>query len=259
VWSSLDNPSPSPNPLVSVCVICYNHAPYLADLFNSILAQTYTNLELIFVDDCSPDASFEVAKSFEPALRRHLPRVELLRNSVNKGMHLTGEVAASLATGDFICNMDGDDYYLPQRISTCLNFFLAHPQIDAVHSDFFHVVDGKISDTSFWKSQTVLRPATGWAFQELLNENTVAHLTLMLRKECYRRSFRRTLYHERSYMMSDYPSILTMSKLTPIGYISGPLAFYRILSNSASHSAEKKAAFISSIYKVRQDARLGLL
>jgi glycosyltransferase involved in cell wall biosynthesis len=249
-------------PLISVCVISYNHAPYLGDFFNSLLEQTYQNLEVIFVDDQSPDDSFDVARSFEHKLSARFPRVVIERNSVNSGMHVTGQVAADLATGEYICNMDGDDYYLPDRVRKCSEFLSMHPDIDAVHSDYFRVQDGKLDEVSYWESQppqTVISPAVGWAYEKLLVANTIAHLTLMMRADCYRLSFRRHLYKDRQYMMTDYPSILTMSKLTPIGYIDETLACYRILANSASNSVERKAAFKASAAKIRQDARLGLL
>jgi alpha-1,3-rhamnosyltransferase len=255
---SRDN-SDSSQPLISVCVICYNHAPYLEDLFTSILNQTYRNLELIFVDDCSPDNSFEVAKSFEQKLSEALPRVVIERNKVNSGMHLTGQVAADLATGDYICNMDGDDYYLPDRMQKCLDFLETHKDIDAVHSDYVCVRDGVADEVTYWSTQTLISPAQGWSYEKLLVANLIGHLTLMVRAECYRKSFMRYWYQERGYMMTDYPSILRISKQTPFGFIDEPLACYRILAHSASHSVQRKAAFKASAAMIKQDARLGLL
>jgi hypothetical protein len=128
-----------------------------------------------------------------------------------------------------------------------------------VHSDYFRVVDGKISDVTFWKSQTSLKPAEGWAYGELIEANTIGHVTMMMRAECFRRSYRCKLYQERGYLMGDYPSMLAMSKITPIGYIDRPLACYRILGNSVSNAVGKKFEFKASAHRISQDSRLGLL
>jgi glycosyltransferase involved in cell wall biosynthesis len=246
-------------PLISICVLCYNQERFLTDLFNSILEQTYKNIELIFIDDCSTDESFSFAKSFEERLSRNISRVIIRKNDVNRGGFLTAELAFSLATGDFMSSLDADDFYLPNRVAACAEFLVANPDYDAVHSDYFSVVDGKISDVAYWKSQTALKPAAGWAYDDLIQANTIGHLTMMMRAECFRRSYQCRLYQERGYQMGDYPSMLAMSKITPIGYIDEPLACYRILANSTSHAVGKKVAFKASAHRRSQDFRLGLL
>ncbi len=245
-------------PLVSVCILCYKHAPYLTDLFDSLLAQTYRNLEIIFVDDCSPDESFALAKSYETRLKDAFANVTIQQNSVNLGMHLTGEVAASQATGEYMCSMDGDDYYHPTRFGYCVSYLNTNSHIGAVHSDFYHDKDGQVADSGFFKT-TSLNPVSGWGYDALLQENTVGHLTLMVRKNLYRQCYKRILFQERGYMMTDYPAVLGMSKLTEFGYIPEPLAYYRVLANSASHDTKKSQAFRDSVMLIRQHARLGLL
>ena len=102
-------------PLVSVVTTCYRHAPYLPDYFEGLLAQTYPNIELIFLDDGSPDDSWDVAKQYESALRARLSRVVMLRQE-NLGMFAAIQRVSELATGEFVCILESDDYYLPTKI-----------------------------------------------------------------------------------------------------------------------------------------------
>lgn len=60
-------------PLVSVCVACYNHQNYVADFLESLLDQTYSNIEVIIADDCSSDNSVNIIKSYLPKLEKNLP------------------------------------------------------------------------------------------------------------------------------------------------------------------------------------------
>ena len=63
----------SKQPLVSIIIPCYNHENFLDDCLNSILAQTYQNIELLICDDCSPDNSYEKILSYKEELEKRIP------------------------------------------------------------------------------------------------------------------------------------------------------------------------------------------
>ncbi|MHB1402292.1 MAG: glycosyltransferase family 2 protein [Thiobacillus sp.] len=101
-------------PLVSVLMPAYNHAPYVRAAVESVLGQTYGNLELIAIDDASPDATWTVLQSFEDArLRRY-------RHDANQGAHATINEALGLARGEFVAIINSDDVFAPDRIAACL-------------------------------------------------------------------------------------------------------------------------------------------
>lgn len=112
------------NPLISVAMPCYNNAPYVAEAIESMLNQTFTDFELIILDDCSSDNSAEVIKSFTDK------RIVYHRNEQNTGLANNLNIGLQMARGKLIARMDSDDISLPERLQTQVDFLEAHPDID---------------------------------------------------------------------------------------------------------------------------------
>src|ERR1700748_2916719 len=93
------------SPLVSVLMTAYNREKYIEEAIESVLASSYTNLELIIVDDCSKDNTVEIARSYEA----RDPRVKVFINEKNLGDYPNRNRAASLAKGEYIKYVDSDD------------------------------------------------------------------------------------------------------------------------------------------------------
>jgi len=104
-------PNTLAHPLVSVLMPAYNHAPYVRAAVESVLDQTYDNLELIAIDDASSDATWEVLESFSDA------RLRLYRHEANQGAHATLNEALALAKGEFIAIINSDDIYHSVRLA----------------------------------------------------------------------------------------------------------------------------------------------
>lgn len=92
-------------PLVSVLMTVYNREKYIAEAIESVLASTYTNFELIIVDDCSTDKSIEIARKYEAKDER----IKVYINEKNLGDYPNRNRAASYATGRYIKYLDSDD------------------------------------------------------------------------------------------------------------------------------------------------------
>lgn len=94
------------NPLVSICVPSYNHQKFVREAVESVLNQTYTNFELIIIDDCSTDNSVvNIIQSYKD------PRIKFYQNEVNMGGYKTLNKAVKLAKGDLIAILHTDDEY----------------------------------------------------------------------------------------------------------------------------------------------------
>jgi glycosyltransferase involved in cell wall biosynthesis len=119
-------------PLVSVLVPVYNVESFVEESLGSIAKQTYKNLEVIVVDDCSSDRTFELAERFERADRRF----RVVRNEKNLQIAATLNRALSLARGQFIARCDGDDVMLPDRIERQYDYLTHHPDIALVGCSF---------------------------------------------------------------------------------------------------------------------------
>jgi len=95
-------------PLVSVLMTAYNRADYIGSSIESVLAQTFTDFELLVVDDCSTDGTLEVVADYLKD-----PRVRLIRNPRNLGDYPNRNHASTLARGEFLKYHDSDDLMYP--------------------------------------------------------------------------------------------------------------------------------------------------
>ena len=93
------------NPKVSVIIPCYNTEKYLANCLDSVINQTYKNLEIIVVDDCSPDNSSTILEKYKQLDER----IIILRHEKNEGLFQVRLTGIKHATGDYVCFVDSDD------------------------------------------------------------------------------------------------------------------------------------------------------
>lgn len=122
------NPAPVPHrPLVSVLLPYRNAQHTLAAAVESILAQSYTNIELILVNNGSTDQSRAVAEQFAHTD----PRVRCAEEP-RRGVVFATEKAYSLARGTLIARMDADDTAFPEKLEKQVAYLLAHPQLGGV-------------------------------------------------------------------------------------------------------------------------------
>ncbi len=105
--------------LVSVVIPCYNHAQFLAHAIESVLAQSYSNFELIVVDDGSTDDTAEVVKRYPPV--RYVYQE-------NAGLSAARNTGLRQSRGEFIAFLDADDRLLPHALETGINCMREHPE-----------------------------------------------------------------------------------------------------------------------------------
>ena len=98
---------PAARKLISICVPAYNSERFIAETVDSVLRQTYHDLELIVVDDCSTDKTYDVLRAYDE------PRMRLYRNLVNVGAERNWNKCLGLARGDYIKVLPGDDALYP--------------------------------------------------------------------------------------------------------------------------------------------------
>ena len=126
-------------PLISVLIPVFNVEPFIQEAIQSIQLQTYSNLEIIIVDDCSTDSTYticcEIAKSDS--------RIKLYRNSYNMKIARSLNFAFSKSNGDFIARMDGDDVSLPNKLEIQFNYLLLNQNVDLVGTNYLLVDENK--------------------------------------------------------------------------------------------------------------------
>jgi glycosyltransferase involved in cell wall biosynthesis len=99
-------------PLISVAMACFNGEKYLAEQLNSILDQTYRNIEIIITDDGSSDNTINIIKEYQASY----PSIHLYQNASNTGVTKAFEKAIMNATGELIAFCDQDDIWLPEKL-----------------------------------------------------------------------------------------------------------------------------------------------
>ncbi|WP_279123316.1 glycosyltransferase family 2 protein [Holdemania filiformis] len=106
--------------IVSIIMPTYNAAAYIVESINSVLKQTYPFWELIIVDDCSNDDTYEIEKDFID------DRIRLLRNDRNSGAAISRNYALREASGKWVAFLDGDDVWIPDKLEKQIEFMIKH-------------------------------------------------------------------------------------------------------------------------------------
>ncbi|WP_422123842.1 glycosyltransferase family 2 protein [Planococcus sp. X10-3] len=118
---------------VSVIIPTYKGAGNLPRAIDSIIDQTYNNVEVIVVDDNDPDTNGR--RQTEAAMQsyRQYGNVKYIKHSMNKNGAAARNTGLAASSGEFICFLDDDDFYLQDRIEKCLNLLLASPRYEGIY------------------------------------------------------------------------------------------------------------------------------
>ena len=132
--------------LVSIITPSYNTAEFIADTIRSVQAQTYTNWEMIIVDDCSTDNSDEVVSAFLSDAR-----IIYVKNEKNSGAAVSRNRALAMAKGKWIAFLDSDDLWLPEKLQKQIAFmneggyhfsYTAYEEIDEASRQLGVLIEG---------------------------------------------------------------------------------------------------------------------
>jgi glycosyltransferase involved in cell wall biosynthesis len=113
------------NPKVTVIMPVYNAEDVIDTSLGSVLAQTWGNLEVVVVDDCSKDNTVDAVQAYV----NKDPRVRLLKAEKNGGAYMARNLALKQATGDFVTIHDADDWSHPQKVEIQVRHLIKHPEI----------------------------------------------------------------------------------------------------------------------------------
>lgn len=162
------------NQKVSVIMGIYNCEGTLSRAIDSIIAQTYTDWELILCDDASTDNTYKVAEKYR---KKYPEKIILIKNEKNSRLSYSLNHCLKYATGKYVARMDGDDISLPMRFEKQVKYLQSHPDIDLVGAAMQRFNDEGLADILWPKEHPdkyVLRK--GVTFQ---------HATIMTYKYVY--------------------------------------------------------------------------
>ena len=165
----------SVQPLVSILMPVYNCAPFLKAAIESILNQTYRNFELIVIDDGSTDTSLKVIKHYASIDKR----IRFVSRE-NKGLVDTINEMVTLAKGDYIARMDGDDISMPTRIEKQLNKIITESNILLVGC-WIELFGGRSETWHYRRTNDESRTISLFARCCLTHASFLAHKSLFLK------------------------------------------------------------------------------
>jgi len=198
---------------VSVIIPAYNKAELTVKTVESVLDQTYGNIEIIVVDDGSTDDTKE-------RLTSYAGRIEYIYKE-NGGACAARNLGIKKARGEYLAFIDCDDIYLPRKIEKAVECFNENPRFGFVHTPVYFIDEKGRSRGRYPRFQKV---PSGWISKKLLQKNFVCNSTVVVRKTCFEKT---GLFDEKIFTPADWDMWLRLAERYQAGYIPVSLTGYR--------------------------------
>ncbi len=213
-------------PKVSVIIPAYNAGKYIAETMDSVLVQTYSDFEIIVVDDGSKDQTVSIVKQFKI---KYPEKVKLIQKE-NGGPASARNAGIKVAVGEYIAFIDADDLWLPQKLEKQVRYFETQPsQVGIVYTDA-----RSFDKDGIWINKYYPK-FNGKIYKELLN-SMLPNLSVMVRKEC----FQNVGYFEEALdIIEDHDMWLRISMKYEVLCLDEMLSLYRQHSQGRSKEIEK--------------------
>ena len=233
-------------PRITVLLTSYNHEKFVGRAIRSVLDQTFRDFELLIVDDCSKDASWEVIGSFSD------PRIIAMRNERNRGPERAFEIMLERARGEYVAVFHSDDLWKPDKLEKQVAYLDSHPDIGAVFTAVEVIGEDDqprtdIQDVYTNVFETVNRSRFEWLRRFFYQGNCLCHPSVLIRRELYRTCGMVT------DTMAQIPDFYKWAKLLQhcdIHIMSERLTRYRVLKNEGNTSAPTASRQIRSLIEL---------
>lgn len=173
------------SPLVSIVCLCYNHERFVKEALLSVFRQTYSNIQVIVVDDCSKDRSTTIIKEI---IRDHSNKTQFLELKENLGNCKAFNQGLALATGDLIIDFSTDDVMLPDRIEKQVKFFdRQRENVGVVFTDASYIDENGEPIRNHYdyllKKKLIDHVPKGNVFRDVLTTYFISSPTMMVRRQ----------------------------------------------------------------------------
>jgi len=214
-------------PLVTVGIAVYGGERYIAEAITSVLQESYSHWELLLVNDCSPDDSVSVIRTFTDS------RIRLLENERNLGLVGVRNRILDEARGDYIAWLDQDDLTMPTRLRTEIDFLEAHPEVAACGSWTQMLTE---DDDGAWSTGVLRLPSSPQDIRASMGFlNPLACNTVTMRRSAF--SDRGLRFREEFGNSLDYDLWSRASDSCQLHNIDLPLGTYRVHRGQTSQGA----------------------
>jgi len=233
----------SKDPEVTVLMPVYNGERYLNEAMDSILKQSFGDLEFLIINDGSEDGSAGIIKSYDD------PRIRLVNNGCNRKLIYTLNRGISLARGDYIARMDCDDISLPERIARQVAFLDAHDKVG--------ICGTWVRSTGETDDVTFKYPTKDAEIRSrLIFESPFAHPSVMMRKASLETSG--LLYDEAYPHAEDYGLWQSAMNRFEFANIGDVLLLYRLHDNRICRTKGGEQKRSSDAIRLKQIESLGI-
>ena len=202
------------NPLISVIVNCHNGEKYLIECINSILNQSYKKLEIIFWDNCSTDGSKKIIDEFKDK------RIKKFKSNKFLKLYNARNLAIQKSKGEYIAFLDTDDTWKNNKLFEQIKVIKRNKKVKIIFSNY-HLKNEK-KNLIYLKHKKLL--PTGYITQNLLDHYSIGILTVLVKKEIFKKIKFNTSYD----IIGDFDFFIKASLKHEIFSIQKPLATYRV-------------------------------
>lgn len=219
--------------MVSVIVPTFNREKTILRAINSICEQTYKNIEIIIVDDCSTDNTKNVIESL------HNNNIVYLRHDKNKGACAARNTGIEAASGDYISFLDSDDEWLPTKIEKQIKF-LEQNKADIVFCShtFYYDFNGNKSEVPNRKIDSHI------LYKELLKKSFITTGSILAKSEC----FKKVKFDINLPRLQDWDLMINMGRYFKIHHLNESLTINYIQNDSMTKDHKKGLEAIKIIY-----------
>ena len=232
---------------VSILVPVYGVEKYISQCVETLFGQTYDDIEYIFVDDCSPDNSIKILQQVLEGYPRRQRQVNIIRHDRNRGLGAARKTAFEASTGDFVMNVDSDDYLTLDAVEKLV---VRQQQTGA------DIVSGNFS--SHFEDGTIV-----FRSEPHLDKNTCLKLMLIqhtLLPHIWARLIRKTVYTDHDIESIEGINMAEDMALTPrlihaankMAYIDDSVYFYRDDSSASTFANHLSTKHVLSYVKANE-------
>lgn len=259
-------------PLVSIGVASYNNAKYVVETLDSIYNQSYSNIELIIVDDCSKDNSVEVIEKWLQGKKGRFTSVKFLRNAVNKGVCFVCNKIVENSAGKYVSLASSDDTMLELKIEKQVEILEnAGDEVGMVYSDTYLMKEDGSPRYGYMiqLNHNYVDIPQGNVFEELMQRNFIPAMSTLIKLSVLKKvgKYDETLKFEdwdmwlrisKEYqiLFSDYPSVRYRINTAGLGstiiYIEQNVALFKKHIDESLMAKNHLIESIKTLYKLRK-------
>lgn len=231
-------------PLVSIIVANYNSSAFILETLNSIRQQTYPNLNVVIIDDCSKDTSPQIIEGF---LEQYLPDATYIKLAENIGGGATKKLGIDSAKGEIVCFVDCDDYIAPDAITLMVEAHKNHEECGLVYSNAYRINSSGVNMGLLGRAAAQIPGTT------ILEYDNAFHLATW-KKAHYNRCSEG--FSSKFNIAYDLDLYYKLEEVTKVLFLDLPLYYYRVHENNLSIGFDKMGRSMAELLVAKYDAQV---